>query len=797
MSLSEPRDRLNMLLAPDAALNGIDYVEIVAGDASQLIVHFINTVTPDQNLAATITGGDSIPTVAVGAIEASDWSTDDDKRPLLTLNLPDGPGDFSEYTLTLAAASAGADDLLDRYFDHANFSFKALCPADFDCLPPPHLCPPDATPPPAIDYTAKDFGSFVRALGAFSAQNYPNWQERAEADFGVVVMEALAALADEFSYYQDRVAAEAAITTATQRRSLTSLARLVDYEPTPAQSATTLLLCTVASASHGIPAGLRVSATGPDGSLIPFEIGTGLNDTKTYAVSRHRNFPIHAYWWNDSDRCLNAGATQLWVKGADHGFAAGMQVLVQTDLPGDSIRQIVTLTSVETAFDRIFLTKGKPTHVTLLIWGPSDALTQDRNLVHTRVGGNLLPATQGLRVTESFAIPPAPAAIPLAIIRRGPNATDAETNPIYRRPLASAPIAWLPPPPSIATSPLLAANALAPEFALQQTAPSPRLWPFVNNLLDASATEAACTIDPTAWRVIGTDSTNTPIYDYDGDAGESIRFGDGVFGLRPDPGDIFSVRYRVGQGSAGNVAPDAINIVDPAWASLLTGARNPFAATGGADAESPQHIRNIAPWQFQATQFRDVRPADYVASAEQLPWVYRAGCAFRWTGSWLSVFTVADPEGTDVISPKQHLQLVDLLNRRRLAGYESFAPNPDYVSLDLVAEICVAATAIGPDIEAAVLTALSASATNTSAFFFADRFTFGTPLYRSALEAAIQAVPGVNGVLSITYRERGVTTNWRNLPDVFPLAPNRILRIENNPDYPEHGTLKVIAEGGR
>lgn len=257
--------------------------------------------------------------------------------------------------------------------------------------------------------------------------------------------------------------------------------------------------------------------------------------------------------------------------------------------------------------------------------------------------------------------------------------------------------------------------------------------------------------------------------------------------------------YRVGLGSAGNVAPDTITGIDPAWGGILSGVSNPFAGALGADAETATHIRNMAPYQFQETQFRDVRPEDYVASAETLPWVYRAGCAFRWTGSWLSVFTVADPEGADVIDPTQHIGLVELLNRRRLAGYESFAPSPVYVSLDLVVEICVAQTAIGSNIEAAVLAALSAdgSETGPQGFFFADRFSFGTPLYRSALEAAIQAVPGVNGVLSVSYRQRGVTAGWLDLPDVFPLAPDRILRIENNSDYPEHGTLKVIAEGGQ
>ncbi len=84
-----------------------------------------------------------------------------------------------------------------------------------------------------VDYLAKDFTSFLVALSNFSAARYPAWTERSEADFGVMLMEALSALADELSYLQDRAAAEATIGTATQRLSLGRAGRPVEYEPMP------------------------------------------------------------------------------------------------------------------------------------------------------------------------------------------------------------------------------------------------------------------------------------------------------------------------------------------------------------------------------------------------------------------------------------------------------------------------------------------------------------------------------------------------------------------------------------
>jgi hypothetical protein len=82
-------------------------------------------------------------------------------------------------------------------------------------------------------------------------------------------------------------------------------------------------------------------------------------------------------------------------------------------------------------------------------------------------------------------------------------------------------------------------------------------------------------------------------------------------------------------------------------------------------------------------------------------------------------------------------------------------------------------------------------------FFYLDRFTFGTPLERSALEAAIQSASGVAGVVSIQYRQRGITPDWTCLPETLPVGPSQILRMDNDPSRPERGTLQVVVEGGK
>ncbi|HEY1880022.1 MAG TPA: hypothetical protein VGG68_08830 [Caulobacteraceae bacterium] len=784
-TLSEPRDRI-LQVATSTSYNGVDFVEVTA--TRTLVVHFLNTVAvADPSLTAQITGGDSVPSVPLAPVTAADWSSDAEGRPLLSLTaLVDG--DFSDYRLTITAPK------LDLILDSTEFSFKATCPSPFDCAPGPLDCLPPNIQPPPIDYLSRDFQSFRAALLAYSSLAYPEWVERSEADFGLVMAEILAQLGDELSYLQDRVAAEATLPTATLRRSLVSLARLVDYEPQPALSASTMLLCGVGGVGT-LAAGTAVSALSPDGTVVPYAIGEGIVDASHYPVSDKWNYPIAPYWFDDSEQCWPAGATDLWVQGHGYGFTAGQVLLIQTDLPSESLRQIVHLTQagVETV-DPIFLTSGLPTPVTHLVWGMGEALVRALDLNCTSVGGNLLPATQGQKFAETFAISPA-ASLPdavLAIARLGPNSGACEPRWVYRYPLGQGPLAWAPPS--------IPGQAPTPQIILDQILPAPATWSFATTLLESLETDTDFTVDPVAWQVIARSGTNQPMqWDIVGDAGDTVRFGDNVFGQAPALDAVFTVIYRTGLGAGGNVARDSINLVAPGGPALLASVRNPFAVTNGADQESASHIERMAPQAFQAVQYRAVTAADYEAAAETLPWVEKAGTSFRWTGSWMTVFTAVDPRGGSVISVDEEISLVELLNRYRLAGYESYAPPPDYLSIDLIIEVCVQTGWLDGDVEESVLNVLGSSTRphDAAGFFFADRFTFGTPLYRSRLEAAIQGAEGVLGVKSITYRQRGAFTDYRDLPEAITPAPSQILRIDNDPSWPERGVIKVVAEGGR
>ncbi len=194
-----------------------------------------------------------------------------------------------------------------------------------------------------------------------------------------------------------------------------------------------------------------------------------------------------------------------------------------------------------------------------------------------------------------------------------------------------------------------------------------------------------------------------------------------------------------------------------------------------------------------------MRSQDYQNAAQTLPWVQRAGTAFRWTGSWLTVFTTPDPLDSEALTVPQHIQLIDLLNRYRLAGYESYVSPPRYISLDLRIQVCARPDVFRGDVEAALLVALGASRQRDgqTGFFHVERSTFGVSLERSALEASIQEAYGVAGVVAIQYRQRGITSTYLNLPETVKMPMDAILRLDNNPSLPKRGSLNITVEGGK
>ena len=103
-----------------------------------------------------------------------------------------------------------------------------------------------------IDYLAKDYSSFRQALLDFIPTRLPDWTKRSEADIGMMLLELFAATADTLSYMQDRVANEAFLASATQRRSVAGHLDLIGYEMDQARRRTRGLQFHVTRRKHSL-----------------------------------------------------------------------------------------------------------------------------------------------------------------------------------------------------------------------------------------------------------------------------------------------------------------------------------------------------------------------------------------------------------------------------------------------------------------------------------------------------------------------------------------------------------------
>jgi hypothetical protein len=286
-----------------------------------------------------------------------------------------------------------------------------------------------------------------------------------------------------------------------------------------------------------------------------------------------------------------------------------------------------------------------------------------------------------------------------------------------------------------------------------------------------------------------------------------LRFGDGTFGMRPDPGTFFQARYRVGNGTAGNIGADSLyhlgsddpNFVTDLTNPVITALSNPLAASGGLDPETIEAVRQAAPYAFRV-QDRAVTAQDYGDMAQRCDsTVQRAVGTFRWTGSWYTVSLVADRKGGAAADDAFRIGLANCMERFRMAGHDLEVDDPIFVSLEIDIDVCVKPEYFASDVEAALLYVLSNRILpdGTKGAFYPDNFTFGQPVYLSPLYALVQSTAGVDSARITTFQRQGIDSDDALKAGKLELNRLEIARLDNDPNFPEHGVLKLNMLGGR
>jgi hypothetical protein len=812
----------------------------------RLAVHFINPLTPQhvtglgaENLR--ITGGERVrdPAAAVLGIGPD----------RVTLRASEA-GDFSRYRLAIVRSALdprpppGFDPILSAI----EFSFKVDCESEFDCRAE-LACPPPATESPDIDYLAKDYESFRRLLLDRLALRVPGWRSRNTADLGVTLVELLAHVGDHLSYQQDAIATEAYLETARRRVSVRRHALLVDYAMHDGCNARAWAQVEVAADLVIPPETLRfctrVAQIGQR-RLVPGSreeqqaIDAGATFFAPLAASLEPNAPVvplalyrdHArlrfYTWGDQRCCLARGATAATLRGHWPQLAAGTPLVFEevigprTGLPADADprhRHAIRLTRV------VFYEDGQPlvdplddTPITQIEWAAADALpfalcissvTDDGAAIADAsvARGNIVLVDHGRAVHEPQTptqvrhwLVPAPH-LYVAAAGGDPCARpDPQPVPVRFRPdLAQLPLTREGTVTRILQTP---AGAVQERLRFDPDAPAAAAFAFE----PAQARGAIGLVgtldgDTTHWRpardLLSAGADPLFVVESEHDGATRLRFGDGVHGRRPATDTRFVAHYRCGNGAAGNIGADALWHVITAEAGV-TGVRNPLPARGGREPESAAEVRRRAPQAFRSQQ-RAVTPADYETIVLRHAGVQRAAATIRDTGSWKTVFLTVDRTGGAPIDPAFEASVLAHVEPYRMAGYDLEVDGPRYVSLEIELFVCVQPEHFRSDVKARLLEVLSnrTLADGRLGLFHPDRFSFGQTVHLSPILAAARDVAGVASVSATRFQRQGQPESRFLRDNRMPLARLEIARLDNDPNFPERGVLRIGLGAGK
>ncbi|MFQ5647409.1 MAG: baseplate J/gp47 family protein, partial [bacterium] len=230
----------------------------------------------------------------------------------------------------------------------------------------------------------------------------------------------------------------------------------------------------------------------------------------------------------------------------------------------------------------------------------------------------------------------------------------------------------------------------------------------------------------------------------DADEKITVFFGDNSQGLVPGNGAVISATYRVGGGSAGNVGPGTITILNSALthqgSPLSATVTNASSASGGTDRETADHAKTHAPLELRSLD-RCVTGDDYETIAEGYAGVERAKVFALEPKNYRAIDVHIVPGGGG--DPSQSLidGLTAYLDARRMILDIMTVKAPDYISIEMELTVYVLDTYVQATVQTAVNDALTAFFVYTSTFI-----DFAKSIYLSDLYRELDKIEGVDHV---------------------------------------------------
>ncbi|MFJ2005146.1 putative baseplate assembly protein [Streptomyces chartreusis] len=257
-----------------------------------------------------------------------------------------------------------------------------------------------------------------------------------------------------------------------------------------------------------------------------------------------------------------------------------------------------------------------------------------------------------------------------------------------------------------------------------------------------------------------------------------LVFGDATYGRVPPAGATVRATYLIGGGQRGNVGAGTVTVRKSGVDAPVT-VVNRLAASGGAERESIEHARALAPYVFRSGQ-RAVTATDYAALAENVPGVTRAiAVAPSWNHVDVYVVDSAGAAPTD----RLRAQVLTHLAERAMVATLVSVRQPVFVRIDLAVTVGVEPTFYRADVRSRVEEALGA-------LFDVERIGFGQSFYLSKIYEAVESQAGVAYSQVTTFA--GVRSDP---PDEQVDAAAGLIQLQPR-EFPRAGLLTVGAKGG-
>ena len=697
-------------------------------------------------------------------------------------------GDYSPYTIRLLN---GGDDPLHPFFNQSSFNFYIDCPLG-DCRELDLATPRPPRKRPAIDLKTKDYNGFVKVLSDWIKVSNVQWADLSTASFERMLVEALAHHADFLSYYQDRIANEAFIHTASQRHSLRHHGALLGYPLFDGRAAETVLSFDVTNAGV-LPQGLAVDLEGASGeAAVVYTTSAPIRVDPRYNAGAM----VPAAWPGAATAVLPEGTTDILLWQHGHDLIPGQRIcFVQ-----GATAQIVTLAAIEelslpgwvadpsdpvtnALADVTLITWSEPTLAVMSPWATAEPFIIRGNLggaVHGSPRRATLPDTAGA-VSGGLEI---------ALTRRNSIIVPSPTGDGPARHLLRA----------------LKVPEAPVSFVDNGNGPT-------NPALDVTFNDIGWNRQPHLWNSRSFDRHF--VAESDNDGGLWLFFGDGRHGREievvADAGGVFRpvrsvvLNYRIGAAIGGNCTRSTLNrivvshsapsvdmaTVDAIGVISLT---NVVPGVGGTAPESLDAARFSIPESLHHGPLeRAVTLEDYAAAAMMVDGVARAA-AINLGGIFNTVLVLVDPTGQSELPPELADRVWHHIDSLRMAGREHFVVPPDYVALDVQLAVCAEPGTQRHLVRDRVLAALRPGTDDRPGYFHPNRLSFGKDEELSDLIANVQGLAGVRSVKALCFRRLDDASDSL-IYDIIAMSPTEVARLDGNDNRPENGVLKVFMVG--